>query len=458
MICMKSNIVRTFIKVMIVIITVGCDSILDIKSDKKLVVATTVDDFQALLNSGNISGSYCSAGEASSDDYFVPDVELNTLDFDSDYRLYTWQPDYVSRTQSSAGDEWYNCYRAIYVCNSVLYDINRLGLSGKEIDNVRGQALALRAFRYLDAMQIWSPVYNKATASEDLGVVIRLDPDMNLPSERATVQEVYDQIIKDLLEAVNLLPLTQAGLTLPSKGAAHGLLSRAYLFMADYEKALYHAEQALGFKSNIIDFNDLNPANNFPIPAIREASEEVVLRTRLFSSELLIQRRSRISPELYSLYEENDLRKSIYFRINNDSTITFKGTHMGHQGLLNGVSTSELYLIAGESNLRIGNLKEAERFLNTLLVRRWRAGTYQAFSFSSYEDGLRIILEERRKELVFRGLRWPDLKRLNRDGANVSLTRIAKGEKFVLHANDLRYAIAIPETVIEISGIPQNPR
>ncbi len=57
-----------------------------------------------------------------------------------------------------------------------------------------------------------------------------------------------------------------------------------------------------------------------------------------------------------------------------------------------------------------------------------------------------------------RGLRWADLKRLNRDGANITLTRTVNGQVFTLPPNDLRYAIAIPENVIEIGSIQQNPR
>ena len=40
----------------------------------------------------------------------------------------------------------------------------------------------------------------------DLGLVLRMTSDINEPTKRATVQETYYQIIKDLKEAAELLP------------------------------------------------------------------------------------------------------------------------------------------------------------------------------------------------------------------------------------------------------------
>jgi hypothetical protein len=69
------------------------------------------------------------------------------------------------------------------------------------------------------------------------------------------------------------------------------------------------------------------------------------------------------------------------------------------------------------------------------------------------------ILTERRKELIFRGLRWPDLRRLNKDGAGVSVTRKLDGQTYTLTPNSLKYTWLIPQQVIDFNpGMPQNPR
>ena len=91
--------------------------------------------------------------------------------------------------------------------------------------------------------------YNTGTASTDLGLPLRLDPDMNIPSVRSSVKQTYDQILKDLHEAINLLPVKQVAATRPSKVTALGYLTRAYLFMGDYEKALAYSLQAVNLQN-----------------------------------------------------------------------------------------------------------------------------------------------------------------------------------------------------------------
>ena len=75
------------------------------------------------------------------------------------------------------------------------------------------------------------------------------------------------------------------------------------------------------------------------------------------------------------------------------------------------------------------------------------------------DELLRIILQERRKELLFRSLRWTDLRRLNKDSRfAVTLTRKLNNDTYTLPPNDARYVLPIPQQEIEESGIQQNPR
>ena len=438
----------------------GCNKFLEEKSDKRLSVPTTIEDFQAMLNNyGGLNVNFIAAGEVSSDDYYLSDADYNALNYESDKRLYTWQPDYVSRPESSAGDEWSYCYQSIYICNSVIQGLEENSLTGTQADNIKGQALVFRAARYLDGVQIWAPAYNKHTAKTDLGMVIRLDPDMNIPSIRSSVQQTYDLIINDLTTALPLLPANQTSVNLPGKSAAHGLLARTYLYMGEYEKALQNAEASLSMtNAEVIDFNMLDTNAAFPIPSINATSPAMILWAPIFYADPLRQSVAKISPPLYALYDKEDLRRVIYFKKNKDGTYSFKGTHFGYFSLMTSLTPAELLLIKAECDARIGNLSKASEALNLLLKKRWKTDEFKPYAFSSKEEALNIILEERRKELVMRGLRWADIKRLNRDGYNITLTRSVSGQTFTLPPNDPRFAIAIPETVIELSGIPQNPR
>ncbi len=114
--------------------------------------------------------------------------------------------------------------------------------------------------------------------------------------------------------------------------------------------------------------------------------------------------------------------------------------------------------MAAESYIRKGNIVEGLAKLNELSEKRWKIGTFIPFSASTQEDALEIVLTERRKELILRGLRWTDIKRLNLQGKNIVLNRNVNGQSYNLQPNDLKYAIAIPEDIIKLTGMQQNPR
>jgi hypothetical protein len=71
---------------------------------------------------------------------------------------------------------------------------------------------------------------------------------------------------------------------------------------------------------------------------------------------------------------------------------------------------------------------------------------------------LDTVLAERRKELAFRGIRWSDLRRLNQEDWNITLTRNLNGTPYTLPPNSKLYTLPIPPDVIQESGIAQNPR
>lgn len=97
--------------------------------------------------------------------------------------------------------------------------------------------------------------------------------------------------------------------------------------------------------------------------------------------------------------------------------------------------------------------------LNALLAKRWKTGFFIPFSAGTADEALAIILQERRKELIFRGLRWSDLKRLNKEPRFAVTLKKTIGEKeYILPPNDNRYLFPIPSSVIEMTGIQQNPR
>src|SRR5690606_15811140 len=140
-----------------------------------------------------------------------------------------------------------------------------------------------------------------------------------------------------------------------------------------------------------------------------------------------------------------------------DGKIYFKGRFAGGgYALFSGIATNEQLLNRVERYARTGNYDIARADWVRLLDKRYRL--WKVLDIHD-EELLSAILEERRKDLLFRGIRWMDIKRLNREeGYNIVQQRELGGEMFSLAPNDLRYARPIPEFVIDISGMEQNPQ
>jgi hypothetical protein len=148
------------------------------------------------------------------------------------------------------------------------------------------------------------------------------------------------------------------------------------------------------------------------------------------------------------------------FKSNANGSIGFKGNYTGliNASLFTGVATNELYLIKAETAARNGNSAEALQNLNTLLSTRWLSGTFVAYTITDPQQLLSIILQERRKELLFRTLRWTDLRRLNKEaGYSKTLTRNVNGTTYSLAPGSLRYVFEIDQNAVNISGLTQNP-
>jgi len=124
-----------------------------------------------------------------------------------------------------------------------------------------------------------------------------------------------------------------------------------------------------------------------------------------------------------------------------------------------GLGIAEVYLIRAECNARLDKKDLALQDLNKLLVNRYVTGTFTSINVSSSSEALDIVLQERKKEMVNRGMRWADLKRLNIDGArSINLKRVLNGTEYILPPNDPRYALLIPLEVVRFSDVHQNSR
>lgn len=434
----------------------GCKKYLDEKPDKKLLLPASVEAVQGLLdfeNTMNLQNP--GTGEVSADNYYVPDATFNGLSSEALRNTYLWLGDITLNEYANHWSRLYDIVTIANVCIESLEKITPLPAAQAAWNNARGSALLYRAKSFLTVAGYWTKGYDKNTAASDMGIPLRLNSDYNVVSTRASLQDTYDQIINDLREAATILPDVPGHVMRPSKPAAYGLMARAYLLMNRYDSAVLYADKYLALHSTLLNLNNLSAAAAYPFPVY---NTEVSMHTVIFTPLILGNTRALVDTVLYKSYDLNDLRRSLYFKNNGNGTYAFRGSYNQSASMFNGVATDEIYLIKAECTARLGNSNEAMAILNSLMITRWKTGTFIPFTAGTAVSALKIILNERRKELIFRDLRWMDLKRLNTEADfQTTLYRRINGVVYVLPPNDKRYALPIPSKVIAMSGMPQNP-
>lgn len=450
---------KFLIALMLPAVLTGCSKYLDLKPDKHMIIPTTLEDCEVLLNDySTLNTRYPTFGEISADDYYVTDINLKSISDVDEKNAYLWLEQPISQPF-----QWQNSYKVVYQANQILSVVNDIAKTAKnesQYNNIIGTACFYRGFAFSQLISVFALPYNKSTATQTPGIPLRLSADMDYVSIRANLEESYNQVISDFKTAVKLLSINKVDKIRPAKAAAYAALARVYLDMQNYENAYLYADSTLQIKSDLINFNSLNTALSLPIQRFNE--EVLFPATTPISSPMSISF-AKIDTFLYKSYEQHDLRKKVFFKENtgvNAKTYAFKGSYDNTNSTsFVGLSTSEIHLIRAEAAARTGRISIAQDDIEQLLLHRYVPGESPEITESDPQLLLTFILNERRKELVFRGRRWADLKRLNADARFAkTILRYMDGKEYRLDPNSLKYAVLIPQTVIDESAIEQNLR
>lgn len=438
----------------------GCEGFLDQKPTKSLVIPQTVSELEGLLDNVNFqmnnSPSLIFTG---TDDFWTTDPGFVAFNSIPDQNSYLWKEEIYDTPEAS---DWVVSYRQIFYANVVLDEASRItpesSVSLKKLEELKARALFLRGKSLFDLAGQFAPVYQASTADQELGLVIRTIPKITDKQGRATLRETYQRIISDVEAAEPNLPDSEIFPTRPTRTAAQALLARIYLSMSDFENANRWAKIALNAANPPLDFNQTMSTGNFSFTVFnRETLFYSVMTSQIFHFSNL----TFVDPQLYNSYEANDLRKTLFYRRPTATApgFVFRGSYSGDFALFSGLTTGELYLIAAETEVRLGRPSQGVEYLNSLLKFRYKSGTFTPYSGLSQAQALDLILKERRKELAFRGLRWSDLRRLNLNPTTATtLTRTVAGESYTLLPNSPRYVFPIPEDELKLNGLQPNNR
>lgn len=434
----------------------ACKKYLDAKSDKKLVTPNSLRDADAILDNYAVNNAFYPYGSAvSDDDFYLIDTYFGGLNAEHQKR-HIWDID------AQLNDfDWDYLYKVVLAANMVIELTNSLHVDNQNANDwnrIRGGALFFRAYAFYHLAQYYAEPYEKTSASQKLGIPLKLTSDVNERIFRPSLHMTWNQIVEDFKKASEILPVTTSPISRPSRQAAFAALARSHIMMDEYTLAEQYADSCLSLNNQLLNYNELDSNSSNPFTRF---NKEVIFPSVMQGTGMLNTTNWRVDSVLYESYNTNDLRRVLYYKNNGGGTYGFKGNYDGGTGSarFNGIALDEVYFIKAECAARLDKTNVAMDWLNALLSTRWKNGTFTPYSANSSNEALMITLAERRKGLVLRGTRWFDLRRLNKDPKLAkTLNRKYNGQIYQLAPNDPKYTFFIPQVVIDLSQLEQNIR
>lgn len=359
------------------------------------------------------------------------------------------------KTNGLAAGIWATGYTTINVANTVLDKISVV--NADERDAIIGEAKFIRGMVYFQLANIYGLPYSAGNTSSNLAVPLMLSPVYAYDSTkdkpaRATIDEVYNQVIADLKDAVAKLP-ESADNGRATKYSAEAFLARVYMNMADYADAAAAADDVINSGLYALtpsfgaEFNNTSNSSE-DIFAIQETSQSNAGTTNggisTFYQALPSGRGDvQTDPKYFNHFDDaNDDRAAFFYSGTSiagfDGTYTFKWVEF--YKAIPVVRLAEMYLTRGEANLHLGTPVGGSTSAQDY-------NTVRARSNAASKASVRVndFVEERLRELGFEGDRMFTLKRLKMNVDNLPYT-------------DGRLILPIPQAEIDVNGnLAQNP-
>ncbi|MBD0366948.1 MAG: RagB/SusD family nutrient uptake outer membrane protein [Flavisolibacter sp.] len=370
-------------------------------------------------------------------------------------------------------------YYIISSANALINNIDKA--SGPESDKkiIKGQALAYRAWAHFMLVQLFGKRYDAAAKPNNQSGVPLMLTNTTTGQPRATVEEVYTQVNKDLDDAITNL----AGYNRPAKShininVAKGIKARVALTMQDWANAAKFASEARqGFTlmskdQYLAGFNDAsNPEWMWASIVTTDQGtffySYFAYMSSNFSSNATRTNPRSINKNLYDAIPATDVRKQLW----NPAGVTppANGTKFPYTGTKFRVKdptvsvgdvvymrAAEMYLIEAEANARLSKNTEAQDLLLTLVKSRDPDYVKPTKTGQALIDEISL---QRRIELWGEGFRFLDLKRTNspldRTGANHNA---AIAVTLTVPAGDVQWEWLFPQDEINANpAIVQNP-
>jgi hypothetical protein len=341
-----------------------------------------------------------------------------------------------SPTQTNTRYFWYISYKIISDCNTVIEAVEKEPTDDPVRKQLLGECYFLRAFTHFNLVRLFAMPYTQDKSAP--GIILRTSTSDPSIKARSTVEEVYQQVIADALQAADLMNKPR-GVEYASKEAAEALLSRVYLYMDDDKDAADYATKVI----NSGKF-ELTNTSTFPnLFANAMGSSETIFCIAFTANEDYGKFGSIASMiysdgnsgwgeeyasssirELMSAHPE-DIRWKYIIPLKDDngniqtkngipiyyiSKFSFQG---GSPTLSSPVMfrLAEMYLNRAEAEAKMGDVKSALDDVDAIRKKRGLQNSLYNGVVPNGSTALEVVLNERRIELAFEGQRTFDVYR-----------------------------------------------
>jgi hypothetical protein len=350
-------------------------------------------------------------------------------------------------------------YRIISNANVLINGIDNAVGSDADKQIIKGQALAYRAWAHFQLVQLWGQRYVASGGpNNQLGVPL-LTANTLEGQPRATVEQVYAQVNKDLNDALGLVTAyNRSGTAAKSnldENVVRGIKARVALTQQDWETAAANAVAARAGYPLMDTTAYKSGFNNLENPEWIWGSHQIDDQNTSFSSyfayisanfnSTVIRTQPRaINATLFRAIPVSDIRKRMWDSTGASVPVPPGGARVPYQnrkflaksndlsvGDIPYMRSAEMYLIEAEARARQGQPVAARAALFTLARNR---NYNYILSTNSGQTLIDEIMFHRRIELWGEGFRFLDLKRTN---SPLNRTGISNHVPFLIRVNNI---------------------
>ena len=454
------------------VILLGCEDFLEESPILTQSTELTLSSYKGLDNS--VAGAYSPLADGQwYGAYFVLDAEMRsgngkkpTGEFDSGRMTVSYN---LSYSENSTSGLWGYAYFVISAANNVINNLEgkeSTEVSQQDLDNLKAEALFLRALGHFDLVRLYARSYAYNPDGPGVPIILVTDATAQEQPARNTVKEVYEQIITDLTDAELLMAddYIRANVSdskaVANKNVIRALLARAYLYSQNWQKAADYASLVINSGDyRMWEANEVVDAYAVDKPAEGEVIFEIYGTKSNSYDEYWEGPAYMTSPEgyadcgasndLYNLYADGDVRKELFQTHENAGGQLWTAKYIGK-----GVSTpdvnnvivlrlSEMYLIRAEAIINGASIPGASVLgdLNVITSKR-NAEPYVS-------AGADAVYLERRKELAFEGHLWFDASRTRRGITRTDYSGDAVNKD--IPADSYQFALPISKRELDVN-------